>query len=129
MSMLLYYEKEMTPCRVKTKERGDLDINALVKHGASSRLSVPSQTYADLTGLPQTRGEATQRLLDLAVGQDPQLLEALLRMGPAQAYQTISAMRPPASTRDDKNNAERAGSATPPSKGSGLASEAPKGPQ
>lgn len=111
------YEKKMTPTRVKSKERGDVDLNRLVKHGAA-RIVPPSPTYADLTEIPASRGEAAAKLNDLLKDQDPSLVKPILRMPPAQAMQTISKIRPQASKRDDKTTRKEQGpSTTPPNPG------------
>jgi len=112
MSIIKTYEKKMTPGRVKAKERGDVNIDLLVKHGAA-RILPPAPVYADLTDLPRSRGEAAQQLNALTRDQDPEFVSALLRMGPAQAFSYLEGLRPPATKRDEKNNANEAGSAIP----------------
>lgn len=108
MSMLKNYEKKLTPCGVKSKERADVDITRLVKHGAH-RLVAPRPTYADLTQLPESRGEAAARILTLTEGHDDEIIAALLKLPPEQANQAITAMFPPAPKRDDKTTRKEQG--------------------
>jgi len=108
MSMVTYL-KEMTPCRVKTKERGDVDITRLVQHGAA-RLQAPVPVYADLSDLPASRGEAIQRLNELTSKADPAFVASLLALPPAQALAHLQSMRPPLK-RDEQNNAKPEGPA------------------
>lgn len=105
MSMLPPYAKKMCPCRVKTQEREDVDIDKLVKYGAA-RLTPPVPVYADLTDMPQSRGEAAHRLIETVRGLDPQLVASLLSLKPDQANAFIDLLRP-ASKRDEKNNANQ----------------------
>lgn len=110
---IIKYEKEMTPCRVKTKERGDVDLTRLVKHGAASRIVPAMPIYADLTDLPRSRGEAAQRQLELLANQNPEFVSALLKLPPAQALQHLMAMRPPAPNTNDKTNVIQQGPLSP----------------
>lgn len=105
MSATPPYGKELTPTRVKAQERGDVDINRLVKHGAG-RISTPAPVYADLTELPSSRGEAAAQLTALSHGIHPQLLKQLLSLTPAQAFQALNNLRTPASNANDKTNAK-----------------------
>jgi len=99
MSMTQYL-KSMTPTRVKTKEREDIDLDKLVKHGAT-RIVQPPPSYPDLTDLPTSRGDAIRRLHSLSQAQDPELFTALLQLPPAQAFDYLKALGTPASKRDD----------------------------
>jgi len=100
MSMLKAYDKKMTPCRVKSEEREDVDINKLVAHGAAG-LVPPNPVYADLTELPKTRGEATHALQEAIRGLPQDLVRSLLSLKPEEANQFINLLRP-ASKRDDE---------------------------
>lgn len=110
MSVNKTYEKEMTPTRVKSKERGDVDINRLVQHGPG-RIQPAQPIYADLTDLPVSRGEAAHRLLEIEKSSaHVELLKALLTLPPDQANNFLSTLRPPAPNANDKTNATTAGS-------------------
>lgn len=125
MSQLKSYDKELTPLRVKTKERGDVNIDTLVKHGAA-RIQQPTPVYLDLTDLPRSRGEAAARLNDLVQPHDTEFVKALLNLPPDQALQLIQSLRPPASNANDKTNAKEQGpTASPTPAGPGSAPAAP----
>jgi len=114
MSMLPFWDKELTPCRVKAQERHDVDITKLVQHGAH-RINPQQPVYADLTDIPRDRGEARREILDLAnrINRDD-LLEALFTMPQPQAFAYIKHLRAQATKRNEPNDAKRAGSATTP---------------
>lgn len=101
MSMIKKYEKKLTKTFVKSKERQDVDLQKLFK-SAVNRIPMARPTYADLTGIPTSRGEAAQRLAQTTQNLDPDVLNYLLRLPPDQAIQAIQALRVPASLRDDK---------------------------
>lgn len=105
MSMIKSYDKVLTPSRVKAKEREDVNIDRLVKHGIG-RIIPPVPTYADLTEVPSSRGEAAHLLLETLSGIDPDLSAAILKLPPAQALQAIQSIRPPASNANDKTTAK-----------------------
>lgn len=121
MSMLTY-DKEMTATKVKSKERGDVDITRLVKHGAA-RILPPAPLYADLTQLPASRGEAAALLMHITRGYAPDFIKQLLRLPPAQALQALNNIRPPASNVNDKTNTKEQG---PDTKSKTKAEEPPK---
>lgn len=122
--MIKGYEKTLTPTRVKAKERGDVDIDRLVKHGLH-RLVAPQPVYADLSELPRSRGEAAQLLIETLSGIDPALSAAILKLPPDQALQAISSLRPPASNANDKTNAKEQGPSTTPQNGPGTLAAPP----
>jgi len=103
MSMISAYEKEMTPTKVKAKERHDVDIDKLVKFGAVG-LACPKPTFADLTQIPSSRGEAMIRLREIMsdyTQRDPEAVAQLMKLPLEQALEFINAIKPPAPTRDD----------------------------
>jgi len=113
MSQLTNYDKKLTPTRVKAKERGDVDLDRLLKHGAARILPATPQ-YADLSDLPRSRGEAADNILrtiNSIPDINPEFVSGLLKLPPDQALHTLQSMRPPAPKRDEKNNAKPAGSA------------------
>jgi len=126
--MLSSYTKEMTPCRVKAKERQDVDIDKLVKFGAAA-VNPPRPVYADLTDLPQTRGEAVSRIMNLTSGVKPEFVSALLQLGPEQAFEHLKQME--ASVPREKTSAKtRVPAATSPSKKAFVPPGAPEvGPE
>lgn len=108
------YLKKMTPTRVKAKENLGVNIDRLLNHSAA-RIMPPQPLYADLTNLPESRGEAAHRLLDLTNSiKDPDLLTAILRLPPEQAFQAISKLRGPAPNANDPTNATTAAIVPPP---------------
>jgi len=104
MSSTPPYLKKMTPTFVKTKERADVDINRLVKHGAG-RISVPAPTYADLTEIPASRGEAAALISQIRLSY-PELIPALLRLPPQEAYKALEQLQAQASNANDQTNAK-----------------------
>jgi len=109
----MIYSKVLTKGKVKASERHDVDLTALVKHGAH-RIQAPTPVYPDLTDLPTNRGDAVKKIQSLTIGQDPELVRRLLTMSSDQALNYLSSIRPPATKRDDKNNANKAGSEAMP---------------
>jgi len=73
------------PSAVKAKSRQDVDINKLVRSGI--RPNLPTPLYVDLTGLPASRGEAVQRLRELA---------AIIEANPLPAAEEPAAASPAA---------------------------------
>lgn len=121
MSMIKSYDKKMTKGHVKAKERGDVDLERLVKHGAA-RIPPAAPVYADLTDLPRSRGQAAAQLVELLQqlpAENQEAMAQLLRLKPEDALRYIGSLRPPATKRDDLNNANEAGSskATPKAPG------------
>jgi len=129
MSMIKSYDKEMTPCRVKTKERQDVDLEKLVKFGAA-KVIPPTPVYADLTKVPSSRGEALQKLgsiMDGLKAVHPDALEKLLRLPLPQALEFINSLRAPASKGDDPTT-PNGQAAQPQTITSGPSSAGPAGP-
>jgi len=99
MSFIVYL-KEMTPTRVKAKERNDVNLDKLVRNGFAGVVP-PQPVYADLTNLPESRGEAAQRILDLTNGVPHALVSKLLTLPPSQALQQLREWEIQASKRND----------------------------
>lgn len=102
---------------VKVDEREDVDINRLVAQQGARAMVPPAASFADLTEIPASRGEAEARLMRLEDELRPLIrpgdsLESALARTVAQARELfVTGSQAPASERN--SNAVRAGSDKP----------------